>query len=168
MHIRGELTPSASHVVVVAPSAARDPGDGSQQDTAELGIGFVPFSPLGKGFLTGTITTAEDVAGKTAAIFPRFNDDTLTRHQDLVTKVRGIADRHRCSPGQVALAWIISTRAYACPIPGTSKAERATENSHAADVHLTDADIQELNETSAQFQVDPIRYPEHMQKMVNR
>ncbi len=134
----------------------------------ELGIGFVPFSPLGKGFLTGTIKTAEDVAGKTAAIFPRFNDDTLTQHQDLVTKVSEIADRHRCSPGQVALAWIISTRPYACPIPGTSKAERASENSHAADVHLTDADIQELNETSTQFQVDPIRYPEHMQKMVNR
>ena len=134
----------------------------------ELGIGFVPFSPLGKGFLTGTIKTAEDVAGKTTAIFPRFNDNTLTQHQDLVTKVSEIADRHRCSPGQVALAWIISTRPYACPIPGTSKADRASENSHAADVHLTDADIQELNETSTQFQVDPIRYPEHMQKMVNR
>ena len=74
----------------------------------ELGIGFAPFSPLGKGFLTGTITTAEDVAGKTTAIFPRFNDDTLTQHRDLVTKVSEIADRHRCrrvrlrSPGSSA------------------------------------------------------------------
>ena len=83
----------------------------------ELGIGFVPFSPLGKGFLTGTITTAADVAGKTTAIFPRFNDNTLTQHQHLVTKVSEIADRHHCSPGQVALAWIISTRPDACPIP---------------------------------------------------
>ena len=64
----------------------------------ELGISFVAFSPLGKGFLTGTITTAEDVAGKTTEIFPRFNDDTLTQHQDLVTKVSEIADRHHSSP----------------------------------------------------------------------
>jgi len=104
----------------------------------QLGIGFVPFSPLGKGYLTGTIKTTEDVAGKSTAIFP------------------------------LALAWIITARPYTCPIPGTSRTDRAKENSEAADVHLADTDIQELNETSAKFQVDPIRYPEHMQKMVNR
>jgi aryl-alcohol dehydrogenase-like predicted oxidoreductase len=134
----------------------------------QLGIGFVPFSPLGKGYLTGTIKSAEDVAGKNTAIFPRFNDNTLTQHQELVDKVKEIAARHGCTPGQVALAWIITTRPYTCPIPGTSRTERATENSKAADVQLADSDIQELNETSARFQVDPIRYPEHMQKMVNR
>ena len=134
----------------------------------QLGIGFVPFSPLGKGYLTGTIKTTEDVAGKNTAIFPRFNDNTLTQHQELVDKVKEIATRHSCTPGQVALAWIITTRPYSCPIPGTSRTERATENSKAADVHLADSDIQELNETSARFQVDPVRYPEHMQKMVNR
>ena len=134
----------------------------------QLGIGFVPFSPLGKGYLTGTIKTTEDVAGKNTAIFPRFNDNTLTQHQELVDKVKEIATRHGCTPGQVALAWIITTRPYTCPIPGTSRTERATENSKAADVQLADTDIQELNETSAKFQVNPIRYPEHMQKMVNR
>lgn len=134
----------------------------------ELGIGFVPFSPLGKGYLTGTITTPADVAGKTTAIFPRFNDDTLTQHQALVDKVTAISVRHGSTAGQVALAWIIGTRPDASPIPGTSKAGRATENSRAADVQLTDADIQELNETSARFQVDPVRYPEQMQKMINR
>jgi aryl-alcohol dehydrogenase-like predicted oxidoreductase len=134
----------------------------------QLGIGFVPFSPLGKGYLTGTIKTTEDVAGKSTAIFPRFNDNTLTQHQELVDKVKEIAARHGCTPGQVALAWIITARSYTCPIPGTSRTDRAKENSKAADVHLADTDIQELNETSAKFQVDPIRYPEHMQKMVNR
>jgi hypothetical protein len=134
----------------------------------ELGIGLVPFSPLGKGFLTGTISTADDVAGKTTAIFPRFNDATLSRHRELVDTVRTIGDRHGCTPGQVALAWIITTRPYACPIPGTSRADRARENSAAAQVHLTPTDLAELDESSARFQVDPIRYPEQMQKMINR
>jgi aryl-alcohol dehydrogenase-like predicted oxidoreductase len=134
----------------------------------ELGIGLVPFSPLGKGYLTGTISKAEDVAGKNTAIFPRFNDDTLTRHRELVDTVMQVASRHDCTPGQVALAWIIETRPYACPIPGTSRAERARENSEAVRVHLTDADIQELTETSARFQVDPVRYPTRMQDMINR
>lgn len=134
----------------------------------DLGIGFVPFSPLGKGFLTGTIQSADDVAGKNAAIFPRFNDDTLAHHQALVDAVAAVASRHSCTPGQVALAWIIARLPYASPIPGTSKAERATENSRAADVRLTQADVAELDEISAKFQVDPVRYPEHMQRWVNR
>ncbi len=94
----------------------------------ELGIGFVPFSPLGKGFLTGTINSAEDVAGKTTAIFPRFTDATLSHHHELVDTVKQVAARHDCTPGQVALAWIIATLPFASPIPGTSKAHRATEN----------------------------------------
>ncbi len=134
----------------------------------ELGIGLVPFSPLGKGYLTGTISKAADVAGKNSAQFPRFNDDTLAQHQALVDVVRTIAARHSCTPGQVALAWIITTRSYAAPIPGTSRADRATENSLAATVRLTDDDVAELDRTSAQFQVDQIRYPEAMQKMINR
>lgn len=146
----------------------REPEDHILPVLEELGIGFVPFSPLGKGFLTGAIKTAEDVAGKTAAIFPRFNDNTLSAHQELVEQVKNIAAEHGCTPGQVALAWITATRPNACPIPGTSRSERATENSTAADVDLTDIDIRQLNNTSSKFQVDPIRYPEHMQAMVNR
>ena len=134
----------------------------------ELGIGLVPFSPLGKGFLTGAITSAADVAGKHVSMFPRFNDETLTAHAALVDAVKAIAAQHGCTPGQVALAWIITTRPYAAPIPGTSKAERARENAGAASVRLTADDVTELNEVSARCQVDPLRYPDDMQKMINR
>lgn len=134
----------------------------------ELGIGFVPFSPLGKGFLTGTIRSAADVAGQHVSIFPRFNDNTLGRDLELVDVVRGIAEREGATPGQVALAWIITTRPYAAPIPGTSRPERARENALAAEVRLTPEDLALLDETSARFQVDPLRYPEDMQRMINR
>nr|WP_277627980.1 aldo/keto reductase [Arsenicicoccus dermatophilus] len=134
----------------------------------ELGIGLVPFSPLGKGFLTGTIRTAADVAGQHISMFPRFNDETLARHQALVDAVAAVAERHGCTPGQVALAWIIGRLPGAAPIPGTSKPERATENAHAADVSLTPADLAELDRVSADCQVDPLRYPDHMQQMIDR
>lgn len=134
----------------------------------ELGIGLVPFSPLGKGFLTGTVAALEDVKGKPAAIFPRFHDDTVTKHRALVDAVTAVAERHGCTPGQVALAWIINRLPYAAPIPGTSKAARATENAGAADVTLTSADLEQLDATSRQCQVDPTRYPEDMQRMINR
>lgn len=134
----------------------------------ELGIGFVPFSPLGKGFLTGTMATPEDAKTSIGAVMNRFQDDTVTRHQGLVDAVREVAARHACTPGQVALAWIITTRPYAAPIPGTKNPARAAENAGAADVQLTEADIAQLNETSAQFQVDPHRYPGAMQTWVNR
>ena len=87
----------------------------------ELGIGLVPFSPLGKGFLTGAITSAADVAGKHVSMFPRFNDETLTAHAALVDAVKAIAAQHGCTPGQVALAWIITTRPYAAPIPARAR-----------------------------------------------
>lgn len=134
----------------------------------ELGIGLVPFSPLGKGFLTGTVTSGDDVKGKFPVEFPRFSDGTLEKHQALVDTVKALAARHECTPGQVALAWIIGRLPYAAPIPGTSQAERASENSRAADVTLTQADLDELTETSAKFQVDSVRYPEYMQRMIDR
>lgn len=134
----------------------------------ELGIGLVPFSPLGKGFLTGTVASAADIAGKTGADFPRFNDQTLSEHRGLVDTVRTIASQHGCAPGQVALAWIIQTHPHACPIPGTSKAARAVENAGAAQVQLTADDLRVLDETSARFQVDPVRYPPTLPAWVNR
>ena len=79
-----------------------------------------------------------------------------------------IAKAHDCTPGQVALAWITTTRPYACPIPGTSRPERATENAKAAEVELTADDVRLLDETSARFQVDPKRYPDQMQRLINR
>ena len=82
--------------------------------------------------------------------------------------VSSIAKARDCTPGQVALAWIITTHPYACPIPGTSRPERATENAKAAEVALTADDVRLLDETSARFQVDPKRYPDQMQRLINR
>lgn len=146
----------------------REPEDEILPVLEELGIGLVPFSPLGKGFLTGTITSAQDVAGKHVSMFPRFNDETLSRHRALVDAVTAVAEQHECTPGQVALAWIIGRLPYAAPIPGTSKARRATENSHAADVRLSAEEIAELDRVSADCQVDPKRYPDDMQRLINR
>lgn len=134
----------------------------------ELGIGFVPFSPLGKGYLTGEIRSRGDVNSQYAAMFPRFNDGSIDEHAQLVDEVRAIAAKHGCTPGQVALAWIVRRLSYASPIPGTSKASRAAENSHAADVRLDDVDVATLEQTSAQCQVDPVRYSAAMQAMVHR
>ncbi len=134
----------------------------------ELGIGLVPFSPLGKGFLTGAIKTADDIDERRRGMFPRFNDETMSHHAGLVEVVTQIAADHGCTPGQVALAWIITTRPYAAPIPGTSKPHRATENSSAATVTLSEADLRLLDETSNQFQVDPVRYAPAWQQMINR
>lgn len=134
----------------------------------ELGIGLVPFSPLGKGFLTGTMATPDDAKSSIGSMMNRFQDDTVTRHQGLVEVVCAIADRHGCTPGQVALAWIVQTLPHACPIPGTSKAARASENAAAADVQLSADDVRELSETSAKFQVDAQRYPAQMQTWINR
>lgn len=134
----------------------------------ELGIGLVPFSPLGKGFLTGTMSTPEEAREKSiGAVMNRFQDDTVTRHQGLVDAVRNVASAHDCTPGQVALAWIIDRLPYAAPIPGTSKPERAVENAGAADLQLAEDEIATLNEISDQFQVDSNRYPGQMQQMIN-
>ncbi|MGJ6980710.1 aldo/keto reductase [Aestuariimicrobium soli] len=134
----------------------------------ELGIGFVPFSPLGKGFLTGKLQSPDQVDERRRSMFPRFQGDVMARHQGLVDLVSAIADKHGCTPGQVALAWIITTRDYAAPIPGTSKPERATENSTAASVQLDSDDLARLDETSKQFQVDSVRYAPLQQGMINR
>ncbi|CAI9403199.1 aldo/keto reductase [Aestuariimicrobium sp. T2.26MG-19.2B] len=134
----------------------------------ELGIGFVPFSPLGKGFLTGKLTSPDQVDDRRKGMFPRFQDATMKQHQGLVDVVTEVADKHHCTPGQVALAWIITTRSYAAPIPGTSKPERAAENSNAASVELDADDLARLDETSRQFQVDSVRYAPQMQQMINR
>ncbi|MGD7732817.1 aldo/keto reductase [Propionibacteriaceae bacterium G57] len=133
----------------------------------DLGIGFVPFSPLGKGFLTGKLTP-DTVDDRRRAMFPRFEAGRMTEHQGLVEVVTGIADKHGCTPGQVALAWIITTQPHAAPIPGTSKPERATENATAAEVDLDAADLAMLDETSQRFQVDPVRYAPSHQAWINR
>ncbi|OHV32245.1 MULTISPECIES: aldo/keto reductase [Pseudofrankia] len=136
----------------------------------ELGIGFVPYSPLGKGFLTGNITSVADIssADDFRTIFPRFTQDTIEASQGLVHLLQRIARRHGATPGQVAIAWILAGNPWAVPIPGTRRIERLEENVGGATVALTDEDLAEIQQAADAFQLTGDRYPEAMQKLINR
>lgn len=134
---------------------------------AELGIGFVPFSPLGKGFLTGSVTGSL-ASDDQRTLFPRFRDDTIQAGQGLVELLRRIAARHGATPGQVAIAWILAGNPHAVPIPGTKHVERLEENVGGAAVALTTADLAEIRAMADGFQLTGDRYPEAMQKLINR
>ncbi|MFC5183923.1 aldo/keto reductase [Actinomadura harenae] len=115
--------------------------------TAENGVGFVPYSPLGRGFLTGTFTSAADLAEDDFRHrLPRFADEALKANLAIVDRVRAVADRHGATPGQVAIAWTLAQGAHVVPIPGTKRVSRLEENCGAADLVLTDADLAELAE----------------------
>jgi aryl-alcohol dehydrogenase-like predicted oxidoreductase len=136
---------------------------------AELGIGFVPFSPLGKGFLTGTIdtsTTFEDGNDLRASI-PRFSPDARQHNQAMVDLVRDVATAKNLTPGQVALAWLLAQQPWIVPIPGTTKTHRMEENAAAADVVLTDAEVQQLTTVSANIEIDGGRYPDFLEAQTN-
>ena len=135
----------------------------------ELGIGFVPFSPLGRGFLTGTVSaTTEFSEGDIRAGLPRFTVEARQANQAVVDLVRRVADAKGATPGQVALAWLLARRPWIVPIPGTRRVERLEENLAAAALVLTDEDLAELDDASARIQVVGERYPEAMQRMVDR
>lgn len=135
----------------------------------ELGIGFVPFSPLGKGFLTGAITTTTTFADTDLrSSLPRFTEDARAANQALVDLVTAIADRTGATPAQVALAWLLAQHPSIVPIPGTTKVHRLHENTAAVDVTLTSQDLAELTTASGQIDVQGDRYPEHMQKWIDR
>ena len=127
----------------------------------ELGIGFVPFSPLGRGFLTGTIdeTTAFD-SSDYRNILPRFAPEARKANQDLVGLLREIGGRTRATPAQVALAWLLAQRPWIVPIPGTRKLERLEENIGAAGVDLTIEELHELDAAASRIPVQGARYPE--------
>lgn len=135
----------------------------------ELGIGFVPFSPLGRGILTGTVrrdaTFGED---DIRASLPRFAKEALDTNLDLVDKVRVIAQRLGATPGQVALAWLLAQKPWIVPIPGTRRMERLTENLGAADLSLTESDLAELTAVVDPSQVAGDRYTPAMQAMIDR
>ena len=136
---------------------------------AELGIGFVPFSPLGKGFLTGSITADTPLDGNDfRTIFPRFAPDAVSAHLGLVQAVQQVAARHSATPGQIALAWLLAQGPHIVPIPGTRRLERIEENLGAADIQLTGHDLSELDRVSADNQVQGDRYPEQMQRLIDR
>jgi aryl-alcohol dehydrogenase-like predicted oxidoreductase len=135
----------------------------------ELSIGFVPFSPLGRGFLTGTVSaTTEFSEGDIRAGLPRFTVEARQANSAVVDLVRRVADAKGATPGQVALAWLLAKRAWIVPIPGTRRLERLEENLGAADLALTEQDVAELDEASAQIRIVGDRYPEAMQRMIDR
>ena len=147
----------------------REP-EGAILDTLdELGIGFVPFSPLGRGFLTGTVdatTTFSD--GDIRATLPRFTLEARKANLELVERIRTVAERQGATPGQVALAWLLAQKPFIVPIPGTRRLTRLEENIGAADLALTDEDLAELEQASTEVKIMGERYPEAMQQMVNR
>jgi aryl-alcohol dehydrogenase-like predicted oxidoreductase len=135
----------------------------------ELGIGFVPFSPLGKGFLTGTIneTTSFDSSDIRTTI-PRFTPEARKANQALVDLLGTIAARKHATPAQVALAWLLAQKPWIVPIPGTRRPERLDENVGAVDVELTPDDLREIETAAARIVVQGARYPEHLERLTNR
>jgi aryl-alcohol dehydrogenase-like predicted oxidoreductase len=135
----------------------------------ELGIGFVPFSPLGKGFLTGKIdenTTFDSTDFRN--IVPRFTAENRKANQAFVEWLTSFAERKRATPAQIALAWLIAQKPWIAPIPGTTKRHRLEENLGAATIQLTADDLREIDGAASQIEVHGARYPEHLQKMINR
>jgi aryl-alcohol dehydrogenase-like predicted oxidoreductase len=135
----------------------------------ELGIGFVPFSPLGKGFLTGKITE-ETKFDKTdfRNIVPRFTPENRRANQAVVDLVSKFAEQKKVTPAQIALAWILAQKPWMVPIPGTTKLHRVEENIGAAAVELTPDDLRQIDNATSKIPVQGARYPENLQKMVNR
>jgi len=135
----------------------------------ELGIGFVPYSPLGKGFLTGKINenTAFD-SSDFRNILPRFTPEARKANQALVGLIGKIAERKRSTPARIALAWLLAQRPWIVPIPGTRKLERLEENIGAVGVELTSDDLREIDTAASQITVQGARYPENLEKMTGR
>jgi len=135
----------------------------------ELGIGFVPFSPLGKGFLTGKIdeTTTFDSADFRNVV-PRFTAENRRANLAFVAWLKTFAERKQATPAQIALAWLLAQQPWIAPIPGTTKRHRLEENLGAAAIRLTPEDLRDIDRAAAEISVQGARYPEHLQKLVGR
>src|SRR6267378_3621950 len=135
----------------------------------ELGIGFVPFSPLGKGFLTGKIdeTTTFDCSDFRNTV-PRFTPANRKANHALVDLLQKIAQRKKATPGQIALAWLLAQKPWIVPIPGTTQLHRLEENIGAATVELTSDDLREIDSAASKITVQGARYPEHLERMTGR
>jgi aryl-alcohol dehydrogenase-like predicted oxidoreductase len=147
----------------------REPEQNVMPTLEELGIGFVPFSPLGKGFLTGAIsaTTTFD-ANDFRNVVPRFSSEARKANQALVDLIEKIAAAKRATPAQIALAWLLAQKPWIVPIPGTTKLHRLEENLGGADVALSAADLAEIARAVSEVEVQGARYPEHLQALVGR
>jgi aryl-alcohol dehydrogenase-like predicted oxidoreductase len=145
------------------------PDTGVLSTLSGLGIGFVPYSPLGKGFLTGSISesTQFDKADIRNNI-PRFAADAREANRAVVDLLQTIADRKGATPAQIALAWLLAQQPWIAPIPGTRRLERLDENLAAADIELCHDDLREIDAASAAIEVQGARYPDFMQKLIGR
>ena len=135
----------------------------------DLGIGFVPFSPLGKGFLTGKIdeNTKFD-SSDFRNVVPRFSPEARKANQSMIDLLNKIAKQKDATPAQVALAWLIAQKPWIVPIPGTTKLHRLEENIGSVTIEFTDDELHEIDNASGEIKVEGARYPEHLQKLVGR
>ena len=135
----------------------------------ELGIGFVPYSPLGKGFLTGKIdeTTTFDGSDFRNTV-PRFTPENRKANQTLIDLLARIAERKKATPAQIALAWLLAQKPWIVPIPGTTKLNRLEENIGAVAVELTPDDLREIDGAASKITVHGARYPERLEQMTGR
>jgi aryl-alcohol dehydrogenase-like predicted oxidoreductase len=146
----------------------RDPEDGILQTTRELGIGFVAYSPLGRGFLTGQIKRFEDLPDDDYRRHsPRFQGENFQKNLDLVARVELLAKEKKCTPGQLALAWLLAQGDDIIPIPGTKRRKYLEENVGALNVTLSAGDIRRIDEVAPKGVASGPRYPETMMQMVN-
>ncbi len=147
----------------------REPEKAVMPALEELGIGFVPFSPLGKGFLTGKIdenTTFDSSDFRN--IVPRFTPQARKANLVVVDLLRKIAERKKATPAQIALSWLLAQKPWIVPIPGTTKRARLEENIAAVRVELTPADLGEIDSAASKIMLQGARYPEHLQRLVGR
>jgi len=147
----------------------REPENEVLPTLEELGIGFVPFSPLGKGFLTGKINEETKFdTGDFRNIVPRFTAENRKANQTVVDLLGSIAQRKKATPAQIALSWVLAQKPWMVPIPGTTKLDRLAENLDAANVELTADELREIDDAVSKIAVQGARYPEAMQKLVGR
>ena len=135
----------------------------------ELGIGFVPYSPLGKGFLTGKMNeNTKFDSSDFRSILPRFTPEALKANQTLIELLNNIAEKKKATPAQIALAWLLAQKPWIVPIPGTTKLHRLEENIGAADVKFTPDELREIENASSKIKVQGARYPEKLEQMTGR
>ncbi|QDE98346.1 aldo/keto reductase [Myxococcus xanthus] len=135
----------------------------------ELGIGFVPFSPLGKGFLTGKIDDKTSFSKDDFRnIVPRFTPEARKANQTLVELLQTVSAKKKATPAQIAIAWLLAQKPWIAPIPGTTKQSRLEENLGAADIELSPQDLQEINDAASKITVQGARYPEALEKVTGR
>ena len=135
----------------------------------ELGIGFVPYSPLGKGFLTGKIDeNAKFDSSDFRSILPRFTPEALKANQALINLLASMGERKKATPAQIALAWLLAQKPWIVPIPGTTKLHRLDENIGAVSVELTTGDLGDIENAASMIAVQGARYPEKLEQMTGR